>query len=33
LFLSMIPLHNHSETNQEMYHALYRKARSDSRVV
>lgn len=33
LFLTMIPLHNHSERNQELYYALYRKARADARSV
>ena len=33
LFLSMIPLHDHNERNQELYYALYRKARSDAGFV
>jgi len=33
LFLTMIPLHDHSERNQELYYALYRQARSDSGIV
>ena len=33
LFLSMIPLHDHSERNQELYYALYRQARSDAGLV
>jgi hypothetical protein len=33
LFLTMIPLHDHSERNRELYYALYRKARSDSGIV
>jgi hypothetical protein len=31
--LSMIPLHDHSETNQELYYALYRQARTDAGLV
>ncbi len=33
LFLSMIPLHDHNERNQELYYALYRQARSDAGLV
>ena len=33
LFLSMIPLHDHSERNQELYYALYRQARTDAGFV
>ena len=33
LFLSMIPLHSHNKTNQEVFYALYRKASADSGFV
>jgi hypothetical protein len=33
LFLSMIPLHDHNEMNQELYYALYRKARTDAGFI
>ena len=33
LFLSMIPLHSHNRTNQEVFYALYRKAAADSGFV
>ena len=33
LFLSMIPLHSHNRTNQEVFYALYRKASADSGFV
>jgi hypothetical protein len=33
LFLSMIPLHDHNGTNQEVFYALYRKAATDSGFV
>lgn len=33
LFLSMIPLHSHNRTNQDVFYALYRKAAADSGFV
>jgi hypothetical protein len=33
LFLSMIPLHSHNKLNQELFYALYRKARTDAGFV
>ena len=33
LFLSMIPLHSHNRTNQEVFYALYRQAAADSGFV
>ena len=33
LFLTMIPLHSHNKLNQELFHALFRKARADAGFV
>jgi len=33
LFLTMIPLHSHNKLNQELFYALYRKARADAGFV
>jgi dTDP-glucose pyrophosphorylase len=33
LFLTMIPLHSHNKLNQELFYALYRKARTDAGFV